>query len=87
MKNMPGTKKQSKKEMELANRLRLIQTDLVRIQKALKKNTDYDTWKWAAMEIFKELQQEFPDAEAVEVLKARALHIARECEAAQNFCK
>lgn len=81
-----GAKKSAtKKAMETAAELRLIQLDLVRIQKAIKKSKDYDTWKWAAMEIFKDLQRDFPDTEVVETLRATALNLARECEAAQNF--
>lgn len=79
---------QKKEANEIRERLHIHHQDLNKIYKAMKTSAPdtFDTWRWAALEVFKTLQKDFPQNNTdVKLEKARALAIAREAQAIIHF--
>lgn len=74
-----------KQERKLLLQLETYKTSLLRIKKAMKTNLDdLETWRWAAMEVFKDLGKLEKHPE-VDKWREYALELARECQIGMNF--
>lgn len=82
-KKLTQAQKFEKKQKE---KLASYKIQLIRLRMSLGKTNDPTTFRWAALELFKELRTEFPETSTlIESYKTEALNIAREAQAIMNF--
>lgn len=72
---------------QIGGRLDPIRISLRRLDHAMMNSDSksMSTWRWAALDIFNNLQLNFPFCKEVEYEKQYALHIAREAQTSMNF--
>jgi hypothetical protein len=70
-----------KQDRKLAQDISKYEIELKKIHRGMQKSNDIATWRWAAMEIFKEVSNKFDNkSEKVKALKEQALFVAREAQ-------
>lgn len=70
-----------KQDRKLAQDISKYEIELKKIHRGMQNSNDIGTWRWAALEIFKEVSNNFDNkTEKVKALKELALFVAREAQ-------
>jgi hypothetical protein len=70
----------------ITDKLMSYERELIKLKKTLSITDDPESWRWAALDIFKTLSNEFPNDNAKVIqIKEKALNIAREAQSIINY--